>query len=408
MQMARHKRSERGITLVEMIVVVAIAVIMMRLLLPAFKGLGGSKQSFAATTQFIGDLSTARLMAMNNGSPVYVVFMPPASYINSKYFYEPLENKDLATPPSDWPPGNDWPPNPRPYFELPDGGNPRLGGQLVSYAFYAGYDLNDSLGGDEGVWLSDWKQLPEGAFFPSEMLKDLGVENIRYSIDKGEDPLLIPHVRNGGSPRVVALSVPMRLPYIGFDERGQVIGVRHNLPDNQPVRGAIIRLVEGGVLQPDMNSSVMDDRKFLVVDPATGKAFDADEPLNIGRAENYVLINFLTGRARTTVIKAVPAGNKLVKVRIIRFTDRLWKWNDPITRDGSIGFGEFLKDNRSGGDYSGAWEGDYLPPNDKGQRVLRAGVVAPDVIVNIQAKLASKLQEEVLRVDPDADLLIME
>jgi hypothetical protein len=343
---------------------------MMRLLLPAFKGLGGSKQSFAATTQFIGDLSTARLMAMNNGSPVYVVFMP------------------LTT-------SGSFAPSAVPYFEDSEGGNPRLGGQLVSYAFYAKYVLGDSLGSPSRRWLSDWKQLPEGAFFPSQMLEDLMEENIRYSIHKGEDPLLIPHVRNG--PPVV----DMRLPYIGFDERGQVIGVRHNLPDNQPVRGAIIRLVEGGVLPPDMNSSVMDDRKFLVQ--------DADEPLNIGRAENYVLINFQTGRARTTVIKAVPAGNKLVKVRIIRFTDRLWKWKDPnptpSDREGSIGFGKFLEDNRFSGDYQPAWKWAYLP-NDKGQLVLKARAVAPDVIVNIRAKLASKLQEKVLRVDPDAELLI--
>jgi hypothetical protein len=370
MQMTNHNRSERGVTLVEMIVVVAIAVMMMRLLLPAFKGLGGSKQSFAATTQFIGDLSTARLMAMNNGSPVYVVFMP------------------LTT-------SGSFAPSAVPYFEDSEGGNPRLGGQLVSYAFYAKYVLGDSLGSPSRRWLSDWKQLPEGAFFPSQMLEDLMEENIRYSIHKGEDPLLIPHVRNG--PPVV----DMRLPYIGFDERGQVIGVRHNLPDNQPVRGAIIRLVEGGVLPPDMNSSVMDDRKFLVQ--------DADEPLNIGRAENYVLINFQTGRARTTVIKAVPAGNKLVKVRIFRFTDRLWKWNDPnptpSDREGSIGFGKFLEDNRFSGDYQPAWKWAYLP-NDKGQLVLKARAVAPDVIVNIRAKLASKLQEKVLRVDPDAELLI--
>jgi hypothetical protein len=378
MQMARHKRSERGITLVEMIVVVAIAVMMMRLLLPAFKGLGGSKQSFAATTQFIGDLSTARLMAMNNGSPVYVVFMPLAQPWGS-----PATSQIQGDPPAGL----------RPYFELPNGGNPRLGGQLVSYAFYAEYVLGDSLGNPSRRWLSDWKQLPEGAFFPSEMLKELFDDNRRYGGPPGNNgELYIPHVRNNGPS-----GPAMFLPYIGFDERGRLIGVMGKPND----RGAIIRLVEGGVLPPEIDSST---GNFLVE--------NADEPLNIGRAENYVLINFLTGRARTTVIKAVPAGNKQVKIRIIRFTVRLWKWKDPnptlSARKGWIGFGEFLKENKISGYYQPDWSSRRAYRLIEGQWVLKDGVVAPDVIVNIQAKLASKLQEKVLRVDPDADLLIME
>ena len=372
MQMARHKRSERGITLVEMIVVVAIAVIMMRLLLPAFKGLGGSKQSFAATTQFIGDLSTARLMAMNNGSPVYVVFMPLAGYIN---------DPSLSPPPSCA--------NPKPYFELLDGGNPRLGGQLVSYAFYAEYVLGDSLGSPSRRWLSDWKQLPEGAFFPSAMLDDLQDDNDDYADDMDIPDFSVPHVRNG--PPVV----DMKLPYIGFDARGEVIGVKRGSD-----RGAIIRLAEGGVLPPEKNPSTGE----YSWKAATG--FDADEPLNIGRAENYVLINFKTGRARTTVIKAVPAGNKLVKVRIIRFTDRLWKDSDQGW-DGPKGFGEELElyVNTNAGRYNNGWKVAYRLI--EGQQVLKDdGRVAPPVVVDIQAKLASKLQGIVLRRDPDAELLI--
>ena len=365
MQMARHKRSERGITLVEMIVVVAIAVMMMRLLLPAFKGLGGSKQSFAATTQFIGDLSTARLMAMNNGSPVYVVFMPLA--------------QPWGSPPTSQIQGNPQA-GLRPYFELPNGGNPRLGGQLVSYAFYAEYVLGDSLGSPSRRWLSDWKQLPEGAFFPSEMLKELFDDNRDYENSLGSNKeLYIPHVRNNGPS-----GPAMFLPYIGFNGRGRLIGVMEKPND----RGRIIRLVEGGVLPPEIDSST---GNYLVQ--------NADEPLNIERAENYVLINFHTGRAQTTVIKAVPAGKKLVTVRIIRFTDRLW--------NGPEGFGEelelFVQVNT--GQYNdNNWKRAYQLI--EGQQVLRPNTPAPYVIEDITADLASKLQVLVLRRDPDADLLI--
>ena len=360
--MTNHKRSERGITLVEMIVVVAIAVMMMRLLLPAFKGLGGSKQSFAATTQFIGDLSTARLMAMNNGSPVYVVFMPLANDIG----------------------GNGA--NLKSYFERSDGGNPRLGGQLVSYAFYAEYVLGDSLGSSSRRWLSDWKQLPEGAFFPREMLNDL-----RW--------FSVPHLGNNDTVDTVDPDFELILPYIGFDARGSLIGV-NKLPNDQ---GAIIRLVEGGVLPPEKNPSTGE----YLWDDAT--RFNADEPLNIGRAENYVLINFQTGRARTTVIKAVPAGNKLVKICIIRFTDRLWKSSpDYYPDDGLNGPKGFEKKLEAYATYDNAWISSEAYRHIEGQWVLKGDVVAPVVIKGIQAKLARKLIEDVLRRDPDADLLIME
>jgi hypothetical protein len=367
-------RERRGFTLVEMVVVVAITIALMAIMLPALKGLRGSKQSFAATTQFIGDLSTARLMAMNNGSPVYVVFMPLAGYIN---------DPSLSPPPSCA--------NPKPYFELLDGGNPRLGGQLVSYAFYAEYVLGDSLGSPSRRWLSDWKQLPEGAFFPSEMLGDLMIENKIFADAPGNDRLLIPHIRNNGP----SSGTDMILPYIGFDARGRLIGVMGK-PNDQ---GAIIRLVEGGVLPPEKDPSTDE----YLWDDATG--FNADEPSNIGRVENYVLINFQTGRARTTVIKAVPAGNKLVKVRIIRFTDRLWKDSDQGW-DGPKGFGEELKlyVNASAGRYNNGWKVAYRLI--EGQQVLKDGRVAPPVVEDIPANLASKLQGIVLRRDPDAEFLI--
>ena len=368
-------RERRGFTLVEMVVVVAIAIALMAIMLPTLKGLRGSKQSFAATTQFIGDLSTARLMAMNKGSPVYVVFMPLASTNG-------LTAGQLLSFLS--------------YFEDPQGGNPRLGGQLVSYAFYAEYVLGDSLGSLSRRWLSDWKQLPEGAFFPSEMLDELREKNKIYT---GVPWFSVPHLGNNDT---VDPGFELILPYIGFDKRGSLIGVE----ELHPYLGAIIRLVEGGVLPPEKDPSTGE----YLWDDATG--FNADEPLNIERAENYVLINFQTGRARTTVIKAVPAGNKLVTVRIIRFTDRLWKWKDPnptlSAREGWIGFGEFLKENKISGDYQPDWSSSGAYRLIEGQCVLKDGVVAPDVIVNIQAKLASKLQEVVLRRDPDADLLIIE
>jgi len=240
--------------------------------------------------------------------------------------------------------------------------------------------------------------LPEGAFFPSEMLGELFEDNRDYEDLLGNNKLYIRHVQNirNNDPQVPAPG--MLLPYIGFDARGEVMGVNPGSDQNQ---GAIIRLVEGGVLPPEIDASTGN----YLVQPA-------DEPLNIERAENYVFIDFLTGRARTTVIKAVPAGNKLVTVRIIRFTDRLWKWKDPnpirTARKGWIGFGKFLNENKTSGDYQPGWSSDEDYQHIEGQWVLRDDVEAPVVIKGIQAKQARKLIEDVLRRDPDADLLIME
>ena len=71
---ARSRKS--GFTLVEMVVVLAIAIALMAIMLPALKGLRGDKYSLSATTQLIADFNNARLAAINGGSPVYVVFMP--------------------------------------------------------------------------------------------------------------------------------------------------------------------------------------------------------------------------------------------------------------------------------------------------------------------------------------------
>jgi type II secretory pathway pseudopilin PulG len=355
MQMTNHKRSERGVTLVEMIVVVAIAVMMMRLLLPAFKGLGGSKQSFAATTQFIGDLSTARLMAMNNGAPVYVVFMP------------------LPTNPA-------WPLSAaqRDYFELPEGGNPRLGGQLVSYAFYAKYTLTSN----RPQWLSDWKRLSDGAFFPSEMLNGFEKTSV-ISLQNDEN------------------KTTFIVPYIGFDARGQLIGV----PD---VNGFVIRLVEGGVLPPELAKKTLPDGTVEYVYDVE----NADEPSIAGRVENYIRISRLTGRARTAAQQRVPPSQRKVEIVVLRFTKHLWE--SPQIKDTWVGLGGYLEDlvgpdGFNDGNFQRAWadadcKRKYLWV--EGQLRLKTGVKVPVVIKNIKAVNAGKVLAEIAKIDPDAELLI--
>ena len=65
-----------GFTLVELLVVVSIMLLMLKLILPSLKGLMGGTDASMARSQLIGDLNSARTLALRNGSDVYVVFMP--------------------------------------------------------------------------------------------------------------------------------------------------------------------------------------------------------------------------------------------------------------------------------------------------------------------------------------------
>jgi len=368
-------RERRGFTLVEMVVVVAIVIALMAIMLPALKGLRGSKQSFA-TTQFIGDLSTARLMAMKRDSKVYVVFMP--LWTDSVEMAQDADDdresgldnsRDIARDK---------------YFR--NEGNPYLGGQLISYAFYAESDPSDSLGSPSKRWLSDWKQLPEGAYFPSAMLGMLREDN----------NITFPHFYNDDASS--RMDLELELPYIGFDEQGRVFGIG---PD--PAGGAVIRLVEGGVLPPEKRSN----GNYFYPENAW-----SDEPSNIGRTENYVLIDYLTGRARTTVMKTVPADKKWVTVKIIRFTERSWKKRtDPPSVSpnypGAVRFKLYLTtyaDRCTPKPTIHQWGGEYSLI--EGQWQLKSGAKAPVAISKITARRAGDLQIELLRKDPDAELLI--
>jgi type II secretory pathway pseudopilin PulG len=372
-------RERRGFTLVEMVVVVAIVIALMAIMLPALKGLRGSKQSFA-TTQFIGDLSTARLMAMNRNSKVYVVFMP--LWTNSVKMADEADtarNADLNLNIT-----NSVPIARDEYFK--NEGNPYLGGQLISYAFYADSDPSDSLGSPSKRWLSDWKQLPEGAYFPSAMLDMLREDN----------NITFPHFYNDDASSRKDLE--LELPYIGFDEQGRVFGI-----DPDPAGDAVIRLVEGGVLPPEKRSN----GNYFYPENAW-----SDEPSNIGRTENYVLIDYLTGRARTTVMKTVPADKKWVTIKIIRFTERSWRIpTDPPSVSpnyrGAMRFKQYLTryaDKCTSKPTIHQWGGEYSLI--EGQWQLKSGAKAPVAISKITARRAGDLQIELLRKDPDAELLI--
>ncbi|MBC8324618.1 MAG: prepilin-type N-terminal cleavage/methylation domain-containing protein [Verrucomicrobia subdivision 3 bacterium] len=345
-------RERRGFTLVEMVVVLAIAIGLMAIMLPALKGLRGDKYSLSATTQLIADFNNARLEAINGGSPVYVVFMPkfPSNV-------DALSDEEKT------------------YFQNNQLANQQLGGQLISYAFFAEYALGDNLGQPSRRWVSDWKYLPEGAYLPSGMLGQLKQANVN-----SPEPLLrVPHLGNDAQ-----VDLKWHLPYIGFDARGRLLGVKPATPDS---KGVVIRLVEGGVLPPEKRAN-----GAYLLGPS-------DEPLTTAKVQNSILINYLTGRPNTMGVTTVPPAMKAVTVKVIFFSNRAWK-------GGGEGMAKAISDwaGINNAQYNANWGGAYRNNNDRWE--LRQGARAPVVISGITASLANKLLHELQKTDPSVDLLI--
>ncbi len=142
------RRRATGFTLVELIMVVGLMVLMLRLTLPTLKGLMGSKAHSMARSQLIGDLNSARTMALRNGTPVYVAFMPLYTEVGRG-----AGDVDGY---------------------LKGDGNSMLGEQSISYAIYAEFLPGDQPSDPSKRWLTDWKRLPAGFILQGKISETSG------------------------------------------------------------------------------------------------------------------------------------------------------------------------------------------------------------------------------------------
>ncbi len=257
-----HVSPRGAFTLIELLVVIAIMGILAAIALP---NIGKMKPSVvaAATQQLLTDVGRARQLAINHRTTVYMVFVPTNFWANI------------------------------PAIDMPKV-QPLLDKQMTSYTFVSLRSIGDQPGRPTPRYLSEWKSLPDGTFFPQWKFWNFGVPMIVYTnnaagnrfpafnIDafRTTTRVWFPDVPTNN------VSVPVPLPYIAFDSNGQLVD-----DTGQPTGlNAFIPIARGTVNYPRDANKVATAAGFPVV---------SENPAgNSTNAFTLINVDWLTGRPR--------------------------------------------------------------------------------------------------------------
>ena len=141
-------------TLVEMLVVIAIAGVLMSIALPGIKKLRRQDPLSLGAQQMLDDLEWARIHAMARGADVYMVFFP----LWSQTAVIPVQTNLAATTLAQ-----------NSHFQSSSVANSLLGGQCASYAIFAEGSAGEQPGQPivEQTFLTKWRRLPPGVVIPA-------------------------------------------------------------------------------------------------------------------------------------------------------------------------------------------------------------------------------------------------
>jgi hypothetical protein len=228
---------------------------------PAMKGLGQANRSAAAHRQILDDLALARLRAINDRAPVYMVFVP--TNIVQAF------NRASSS-------GN----TPRSRAERAQLTN-LLTGAYSYYALIAERTVGDQPGRHTRRYISDWKSLPDGLLFAPYKLTGIAPNladeyNRTFPVKPPTALLPFPNARSEG----------FALPYIAFNAQGQLISQRDEIV--AIAKGSVfpIRRSDGSVaLQPP----------DWQLNPPVNRNL---QPRTQTNSYQFVRVNWLTGRAR--------------------------------------------------------------------------------------------------------------
>ena len=248
----RRATNKRGMTVLELLIVISIIGILSAIAVPAINGMRQSNVMNSANRQLLDDLALARQLAIKNRAEVCVVFAPPID--------------PSMTPP--------------PASENPDA---LILGQCVSYRLFARRTVGDQPGRHSPRYLTGWRDLPDGVF--------IATNKFRATDYPQPLPLWTPAGRV--DMRTFAIEqfpypsstndYGAKLAFITFDPQGR-LSSRDMTADGR----VIIPLSRGGVLHG------RDGQGYL------WEFVDAKEKPDGNYTNNYnfIVINGLTGRAR--------------------------------------------------------------------------------------------------------------
>lgn len=230
-------QSQRAFSLIELLVVMGIIGLLASVTVPAIRGIGRANTITAANRQLLDEINYARLRAITARTTVYMVFVPTNLVDRFKGETDVRELRSLSN---------------------------LISGQLTSYALISKRTIGDQPGRESAKYLTEWKNLPDGALFP--MFKYSSPDKNPYFRQWDYVSLPFPNSR----------SKKFLLPCIAFNAQGQLLSKQDE----------IIPVAQGSVFYPrDKNDRAM-------VSPAPDAVFTP--PGNF--TNNFIRINWLTGR----------------------------------------------------------------------------------------------------------------
>ena len=303
---ATRGSQRRAFTLIELLVVIGIIGLLMFLAVPAFRGFGQPNVLLAAQQQLRDDLGFARLQAIKNRSPVYMVFFMPPYRTGPNRFANDLaqiHTAILGLPQSDEYRRQFREVALRAYTNV----FPR---QYTAYALFTEGSLGEQPGVKRMRYLTEWRPLPEGALFPTNGLEMVlpgwvtGFPNqtLVTNLNDRSFPFPIAPEREIPNNASDTKDMTLLLPAIAFDSQGRLFNFDR----------------EG---RPIGNGTTLADRYLAVsagsvlmtrfpVRPGAPDVFDFAQPADVVETprRNYtnqmVRVSALTGRAKS--LKPAP------------------------------------------------------------------------------------------------------